>query len=215
MTETRKPLEHHQALFREGANLDVSIFVCECGYEDCTSTVALSLEEYKRIRSNPTWLSSNPVTRFRRSPESSATTAASSSSRGSLSPRVTLRPAPRPFGHRDRSIRGGRSRKTARPDAVAPEDQAPARKEERRVPPHQRLPSPARARVQRPPWVAAAEKIEGIAADLESQMANDVDATGARLHVRAMQSLRARGIVSPTEEVYLAEFGVVGYGDVA
>ena len=62
MTESRKHLEHHQALFRElndqireGANLDVSIFVCECGSEDCTSTVALSLEEFKRIRSNSTW----------------------------------------------------------------------------------------------------------------------------------------------------------------
>lgn len=38
---------------------------------------------------------------------------------------------------------------------------------------------------------------------------------GARLHVRAMQSLRARGIVSPTEDEYLAELGVVGYGEVA
>ena len=67
MTETRKQLEHDQALFRElndqireGANLDVSIFVCECGYEDCTSTVALNLEEYKRIRSNPTWFVVKP-----------------------------------------------------------------------------------------------------------------------------------------------------------
>ena len=67
MTETRNHLEHHQALFREvndrirdGANLDVSIFVCECGYKDCTSTVALSLEEYKRIRSNPRWFVLKP-----------------------------------------------------------------------------------------------------------------------------------------------------------
>ena len=67
MTESRKHLEHHQALFREvndrirdGANLDVAIFVCECGYEDCMSAVALSLEEYKRIRSNATWIVLKP-----------------------------------------------------------------------------------------------------------------------------------------------------------
>ena len=68
MTESCKHLEHHQALFREvndrirdGANLDVSIFVCECGYEDCISTVALTLEEYTRIRSNPTWFVLKPA----------------------------------------------------------------------------------------------------------------------------------------------------------
>lgn len=62
MIESRKRLEHHQALFREvndrisvGASLGVAIFMCECGDEECLSTVALSLEEYKRIRSNPTW----------------------------------------------------------------------------------------------------------------------------------------------------------------
>jgi hypothetical protein len=67
VTESRKHFEHHQALFaevndriRDGANLDVAIFVCECGYEDCMSTVALSLEEYKRIRSNPTWFVLKP-----------------------------------------------------------------------------------------------------------------------------------------------------------
>jgi hypothetical protein len=67
VTEFRKQLEHHQALFREvndrirdNANLDVAIFMCECGHEDCMSTVALSLEQYKRIRSNATWFVLRP-----------------------------------------------------------------------------------------------------------------------------------------------------------
>lgn len=67
MIESRKRMEHRQALFREvndrirdGASLDVTIFMCECGYEDCLSTVALRLDEYKRIRSNPTWLVLKP-----------------------------------------------------------------------------------------------------------------------------------------------------------
>ena len=67
MIESRKGLEHYQALFREvndcirdGADLDVAIFMCECGQVDCLSTVALSLEEYKRIRSKHTWFVLKP-----------------------------------------------------------------------------------------------------------------------------------------------------------
>ena len=65
--ESRKRLEHYQALFRyvndcirDGADLDVAIFMCECGHVDCLATVALSLEEYKRIRSNPNWFVVKP-----------------------------------------------------------------------------------------------------------------------------------------------------------
>ena len=34
--------------------------MCECGHVDCLSTVALSLENDKRIRSNPTWFVVKP-----------------------------------------------------------------------------------------------------------------------------------------------------------
>ena len=67
MIESRKRLERYQALLREvndglrdGASPDVAIFVCECGDEGCLSTVVLSLEEYKRIRSNSTWFVLTP-----------------------------------------------------------------------------------------------------------------------------------------------------------
>jgi hypothetical protein len=57
----------HQALLREvneriraSAALDTSLFVCECSDQDCFGTLQMSLEEYGRIRSNPTWFILTP-----------------------------------------------------------------------------------------------------------------------------------------------------------
>ena len=57
----------HQALLREvnerirtSAALDSSLFVCECSDQDCFGTLQMSLEEYGRIRSNPTWFIFSP-----------------------------------------------------------------------------------------------------------------------------------------------------------
>lgn len=62
MTEPLERLAHQQTLLREVnerirdvADLDVGIFICECGTRECLGTIALSLEQYGRIRSNPTW----------------------------------------------------------------------------------------------------------------------------------------------------------------
>lgn len=44
----------------ETADLDVAVFMCECGHVDCLSTGALSLDEYRRIRSKPTWFVVKP-----------------------------------------------------------------------------------------------------------------------------------------------------------
>jgi hypothetical protein len=67
LTEPLERLAHHQALLREVnerirdvADLDVSIFICECGSKDCLGTIALSLEQYERIRSNPAWFFLKP-----------------------------------------------------------------------------------------------------------------------------------------------------------
>jgi hypothetical protein len=40
---------------RDVAELDISVFICECSDADCVDTLELSLEEYDRIRSVPTW----------------------------------------------------------------------------------------------------------------------------------------------------------------
>ena len=62
MTEALERLAHQQMLLREVnqrirdvADLDVGIFICECGTRDCSGTITMSLEQYGRIRSNPTW----------------------------------------------------------------------------------------------------------------------------------------------------------------
>ena len=67
VTESPEHLAHYQALFREVnncirdvADLDVGIFMCECGHPDCLSTVDLSPPQYDRIRSNPNWFLLTP-----------------------------------------------------------------------------------------------------------------------------------------------------------
>jgi hypothetical protein len=40
---------------RDVAELDVSVFICECTDPHCNSTLELSLEKYDRIRSVPAW----------------------------------------------------------------------------------------------------------------------------------------------------------------
>ena len=34
---------------------EFALFVCECGSQECFSTLELRVDEYRRIRSNPTW----------------------------------------------------------------------------------------------------------------------------------------------------------------
>jgi hypothetical protein len=67
LTEPLERLAHYQALVREVnerirdvADLDVGIFICECGSRDCLCTITLSLDQYGRIRSNPTWFVLKP-----------------------------------------------------------------------------------------------------------------------------------------------------------
>jgi hypothetical protein len=40
---------------REAAQLDTSVFICECSDVDCFGTLELSLAQYDCIRSVPTW----------------------------------------------------------------------------------------------------------------------------------------------------------------
>lgn len=40
---------------RDVAELDSSVFICECNDGDCVDTLELSLKEYDRIRSVPAW----------------------------------------------------------------------------------------------------------------------------------------------------------------
>ena len=39
----------------ESAEQGAAVFVCECGSQECLTTLELSVAEYKRIRTNPTW----------------------------------------------------------------------------------------------------------------------------------------------------------------
>lgn len=57
----RRPADR-LARFREvndgiakSAEQGAAVFVCECGSQECLTTLELSVTEYKRIRSNPTW----------------------------------------------------------------------------------------------------------------------------------------------------------------
>ena len=45
---------------RDVAELDISVFICECSDVDCSDTLELSLEEYDRIRSVPAWFVLTP-----------------------------------------------------------------------------------------------------------------------------------------------------------
>ena len=45
---------------RDVAELDNSVFICECSDGDCVDTLELSLEEYDRIRSVQAWFVLTP-----------------------------------------------------------------------------------------------------------------------------------------------------------
>jgi hypothetical protein len=69
MSESLERLARNQTLFREvnarietiaGDNGVVVEFLCECGNTDCASTIELSVSEYGRVRSNPTWFVIKP-----------------------------------------------------------------------------------------------------------------------------------------------------------
>ena len=72
MSESLERLAHNQTLFREvneriqylgevnerigySAEGATSEFVCECSSSECISTIELTVVEYERVRSNPTW----------------------------------------------------------------------------------------------------------------------------------------------------------------
>jgi hypothetical protein len=57
----RRPADH-LAGFRKAndriaysAEQEVTVFVCECGSQECLGTVELSVKEYESIRFNPSW----------------------------------------------------------------------------------------------------------------------------------------------------------------
>lgn len=65
MDSRQKRVARNEALFREVNERIKSIqseigtrertdFLCECGREDCTSPISLSLSEYEEVRSDPT-----------------------------------------------------------------------------------------------------------------------------------------------------------------
>jgi hypothetical protein len=65
MVAREQRVAKNQTLFREvnerikGVNAEVPLeeetdFLCECGNEDCTEPVSLSLAEYEHVRSGPT-----------------------------------------------------------------------------------------------------------------------------------------------------------------
>ena len=77
MSESLERLAHNQTLFREvneriqylgevnerigySAEGATSEFVCECSNTECISTVELTVAEYERVRSNPTWFVIKP-----------------------------------------------------------------------------------------------------------------------------------------------------------
>ena len=77
MSESLERLAHNQTLFREvneriqylgevnerigySAEGATSEFVCECSSTECISTIELTVVEYKRVRSNPTWFVIKP-----------------------------------------------------------------------------------------------------------------------------------------------------------
>ena len=77
MSESLERLAHNQTLFREvneriqylgevnerigySAEGATSEFVCECSNTECISTIELTVVEYTRVRSNPTWFVIKP-----------------------------------------------------------------------------------------------------------------------------------------------------------
>ena len=99
MSESLERLAHNQALFREvneriqylgevnerigySAEGATSEFVCECGSTECISTIELTVVEYERVRSNPTWFVISRITTLLRSRGLSPETTGSRLSRG-------------------------------------------------------------------------------------------------------------------------------------
>ena len=77
MSESLERLAHNQTLFGEvneriqylgevnerigySAEGATSEFVCECSNTECISTIELTVVEYERVRSNPTWFVIKP-----------------------------------------------------------------------------------------------------------------------------------------------------------
>ncbi len=77
MSESLERLARNQSLFREvneriqylgevnerigySAEGATSEFVCECSSTECISTIELTVVEYERVRSNPTWFVIKP-----------------------------------------------------------------------------------------------------------------------------------------------------------
>ena len=68
MTNPRdKRIEQNQALFREGKELLErrsetmrNDFVCECGDTNCWQLIALTMQEYQRVRTSPNLLAVAP-----------------------------------------------------------------------------------------------------------------------------------------------------------
>ena len=77
MSESLERLARNQTLFREvneriqylgevnerigySAEGATSEFVCECSSTECISTIELTVVEYERVRSNPTWFVIKP-----------------------------------------------------------------------------------------------------------------------------------------------------------
>jgi hypothetical protein len=67
----------------ETAEQEAAVFVCECGSQECLTTLELSVTEYKRIRSNRTWAVVTPGHELPGLNGSSASAPASSSSNDS------------------------------------------------------------------------------------------------------------------------------------
>jgi hypothetical protein len=60
LTHQQKQLREVNERIRDVAELDVSLFICECSDVDCSGTLEVTLEEYDRIRSARTWFILTP-----------------------------------------------------------------------------------------------------------------------------------------------------------
>ena len=60
LTPQQKQLREVNQRIRDVADLDISVFICECSDVDCSGTLEVTLEEYDRIRSVPTWFILTP-----------------------------------------------------------------------------------------------------------------------------------------------------------
>jgi hypothetical protein len=60
LTLKQRQLREVNERIRDVAELDSSVFICECSDVDCSGTLEVTLEEYDRIRSVPTWFVLTP-----------------------------------------------------------------------------------------------------------------------------------------------------------